>query len=112
MIDWKIGQHIVCVDAAPRYDSAAVHPEYFIAISRLHEREVYVIRDLVSRPYVPGAALGVRLEEVSNCDLTFVFEEYAYFWDRFRPLTSAEQRAMDATTLRLLASIKTPEVVS
>lgn len=84
----RVGQKVVCIDAAPARNNAAP----FMPL-RLVEGAVYTIREIHTEPHLDG--YGVRLEELVNPSVVWSDRdecEWSYQSDRFRPVvdTGAE----------------------
>lgn len=81
----RVGQKVVCIDAAPPRHAAAQVP------LRLVEGGVYTIRELHTEPEIEG--YGVRLNELLNPSVVWADgseKEWSYQSERFRPLVETE----------------------
>ena len=81
----RVGQKVICVDAAPPRHAAAQMP------LRLVKGAVYTIRELHTDPNIDG--YGVRLDELLNPSVVWsdgTEAEWSYQSERFRPLVTTE----------------------
>ena len=89
----RVGQKVVCIDAAPPRHAAAQLP------LRLVEGSVYTIREIHTEPNID--VYGVRLNELLNPSIIWSDgdeKEWSYQSERFRPLVETETDVHEIAT--------------